>query len=90
MEILPGLVRLIIDFDDVRQMAAFVRWVDQQGRFGSEVDACQVDSANPVTVAAEVAEDHVFRLVPEYRPEYGLSVFSFLPPPAPAEPEPPD
>lgn len=90
MEILPGRVRLIIDFDDVQQMAAFVRWVDERGKLGPEVDACQVDTANPVTAAVDIAEGHVFRLVPDYRPEYGLSVFAFLPPPAVPEPPPPD
>lgn len=57
MEILPGRVRLIVDFDDITQMAAFVRRVDEQGSFGSEVDACQVTTANPVTATSDITQD---------------------------------
>lgn len=90
MEKLPGKVRLIIDFDDVRQLAAFVRSLDDQGSFGPDVDACQVSTANPADTAADIPEDNVFRLVPEYRPQHGLSVFGFLAPPAAPEPQLPD
>lgn len=48
----------------------------------------EASTATPAYAVADVPEDHVFRLVPEYRPGYGLSVFAFLPPPPVPEPPP--
>ena len=90
MEALPGRVRLIIDFDDVRQLAGFVRWLEDQWEYGPEVDACQASTGTSASAVADVPEDNVFRLVPDYRPEYGLSVFGFVPPPPVPEPQLPD